>query len=81
LSEIPFDPSFYQHNSHCGTWYLLKPRPAFYKASFTAALIESNSDTRIGWRLDTMFCGANGDDLPEKRGYPYADDLGRLPPC
>ncbi|XHX60404.1 hypothetical protein ACFIO0_18360 [Pseudosulfitobacter sp. SM2401] len=48
--------------------------------SFKAALIESNSDEKIGWRLDTMFRNANGDDLPEKRGYLYADDLGRLLP-
>lgn len=48
--------------------------------SFKQALIESNSDKRMGWRLDTLFVDENGNDLPEKRGYPYADELGLLLP-
>ncbi len=48
--------------------------------TFREAVIKSATDKFLGWRLDSVMKELLGDTVPEKRGYPYADDLGTLLP-
>jgi len=50
------------------------------EATFKEALVQANSEKFVGWRLDGIHRKLLGDGKPEKRGYPYADDLGALLP-
>ena len=50
------------------------------EATFKEAVLKSNSKEFWGWRLDGILGELLGDVEHEERGYPYADDLGRLLP-
>jgi hypothetical protein len=48
--------------------------------SFRNALLQANSKEFTGWRLDGIHQELLKGEESEKRGYPYADDLGALLP-